>query len=175
MKQNSTVKHLAVAGVIAALYCALTLLLPFMTFGPVQCRFSEALTILPVFTPAAIPGLMVGCLVSNAVGLATGANVAGGWDLLIGTFATTAAAVLSYLLRNVRLWKLPVLSTLPPVILNGVLIGLELTLVLYTEFSWGMLLFNMLTVSLGQAVACIAGGLLLYSGAQRSKLFERIE
>lgn len=72
MKTQSPVRTLAQAGLIAAMYAALTLLLPAPSFGIVQCRISEMLTILAVFTPSAIPGLAVGCLVSNLVGLAWG-------------------------------------------------------------------------------------------------------
>lgn len=171
MQKKNTVRHLTTAAVIAALYCALTLLLPFLTFGPVQCRLSEALTILPVFTPAAVPGLIVGCLVSNTVGLSLGANVAGAWDILIGTLATALAALLTRKLRQVRIKNLPFAATLPPVILNGVIIGAELTATLYNEFSWGILLFNMFTVAAGQLLACTAGGLLLFTAVDRSKLF----
>ncbi len=172
MQKKTSVRYLTTAAVIAALYCALTLLLPFMTFGPIQCRLSEALTILPIFTPAAIPGLIVGCLVSNTVGLSLGANVAGAWDILLGTLATALAALLTRKLRQVRIKNLPLLSTLPPVILNGVIIGAELTVALYNEFSWGILLFNMFTVAVGQLLACTAGGLLLFGAIEHSKLFE---
>lgn len=172
MQKKSSVRYLTTAAVIAALYCALTLLLPFMTFGPIQCRLSEALTILPVCTPAAVPGLIVGCLVSNTIGLSVGANVAGAWDILIGTLATALAAILTRWLRTVRIKNLPLLATLPPVILNGLIIGAELTFALYTEFSWGILAFNMATVAAGQLIACVGGGLLLFSAINHSKLFE---
>lgn len=172
MQKKNTVRYLTTAAVIAAMYCALTLLLPFMTFGPVQCRPSEALTILPVFTPAAVPGLAVGCLISNTVGLSLGANVAGAWDILIGTLATALAAVLTRRLRQVRIKNLPFVATLPPVLLNGVIIGAELTAALYDQFSLGILLFNMFTVAAGQLLACTVGGLLLFTAVHRSKLFE---
>lgn len=162
------VKTLTVSALIAAMYCALTLALPFMTFGPVQCRLSEALTILPVFTPAAVPGLMVGCLVSNTVGLATGANVAGGWDILIGTVATGAAALCTRGLRNVKWGRFPVLATLPPVLFNALLIGGELTWVLYGGLYWDILTMNILWVGLGQLIACVGGGLLLFLAVDKT-------
>lgn len=163
MRKNNTVRNLTVSAVIAALYCALTVTLPFMTFGPVQCRFAEALTILPVFTPAAIPGLTVGCVLSNAIGLATGANVAGAWDILIGTAATLLAAWCTRLLK-----KKPLLATLPPVVFNALIIGTELTVVLYETPTAALLGYNMLTVALGQALACIGGGMLVYTAISRS-------
>ena len=171
MKQTQTIPHLATAAAIAALYCALTMLLPFMTFGPVQCRLSEALTILPVFTPAAVPGLTIGCLLSNTLGLAAGANVAGAWDILLGTLATGLAALLTRLWGSARIKGLPLLATLPPVVLNGLIVGTELTLVLFNEFSWGLLIFNISTVLAGQLIACVGGGLLVYGAMSRTKLF----
>lgn len=165
-RQNS-LHFLVQAALIAALYCALTLALPFMTFGTVQCRLSEALTILPVLTPAAVPGLIVGCLVSNAVGLAMGANVAGALDILLGTLATGLAALLTRRWRAWRIKGLPLASSLPPVLFNAVIIGAELTFALYAEATPGLLLFNMLSVGAGQLIACVIGGLLLFSALQR--------
>ena len=131
--QKESLSFLVQAGLIAALYCALSVALPFMTFGTVQCRLSEALTILPVLVPAAVPGLIVGCLISNAIGLIMGANVAGAVDILLGTLATALAAWLTRRFRRVRLGGLPVLSTLPPVFINAIIIGAELTVVLFPE------------------------------------------
>ncbi len=163
MKEKNTVRNLTVSAVIAALYCALTLCLPFMTFGPVQCRFAEALTVLPVFTPAAIPGLTVGCVLSNAVGLAAGANVAGAWDILIGTAATLLAAWCSRLLR-----KRPLLATLPPVLFNALFVGTELTLVLFDTPTALLWLYQVLSVGAGQAIACIGGGMLVHTAIART-------
>ncbi len=166
--QKKSLSFLVQAGLIAALYCALSVALPFMTFGTVQCRLSEALTILPVLTPAAVPGLVVGCLISNSIGLAMGANVAGAVDILLGTFATALAAILSRAWRRYRLKGLPVLSTLPPVLLNAVIIGAELTVVLFPERTPALFLINMLSVGIGQVIACVIGGLLLFTVLKRA-------
>ena len=123
------------------MYAALTLLIPAASFGTGQFRVSEMLTILPVFTPAAIPGLAVGCLVSNLFGLMSGANVAGAWDLLLGPMATLAAAFATRGLRSLRVKGLPGAATLPPVLLNAVVVGL----------------------GLGQLGACTVCGLILYT------------
>lgn len=168
MKRNTQVKTLTVSALIAAMYCALTLALPFMTFGPIQCRISEALTILPVFTPAAVPGLIAGCVISNTVGLAMGANVAGVWDILIGTVATGLAAFCTRGLRNVKVKNLPFLATLPPVLFNAVLVGGELTVALYAAPTWDILLLHMATVGGGQLLSCVGGGLLLYAALDKT-------
>lgn len=163
---RSPLLQMTQAGVIAALYAGLTLLLAPVAFGPVQLRFSEMLTILPVFTPAAIPGLAIGCFVSNLLGLTTGANPAGALDLLFGPLATLGAALLTYRLRSYRLCSLPVVASLPPVILNALVIGAELTFA-YTAFSPKVLLFNILCVGAGQLAACVVGGLCLFLALDR--------
>ena len=108
-KQVCDVRFVATTGVIAGLYTALTLVLAPFSFGLVQCRMSEALTVLAAYHPAAVAGLTVGCALSNMVGLAMGANAAGALDILVGTLATGLAAVLSYRLRSIRWGGLPVL------------------------------------------------------------------
>ncbi len=153
MNKNS--RFAVQAGVIAAVYTALTLLLQPLSYGMVQLRAAEVLTVLPVYFPAAIPGLTVGCFLSNLMGLAS--NPAGAWDLLCGTATTALAAVLSYALRRYRVAGLPLLSTLPPVILNALVVGGELAL-LYGNAPWGVFAA---WVALGQLGACTLGGLLL--------------
>ena len=156
--------RLAQAGLIAALYTVCTVCIQPAAYGAVQFRVSEALTILPVFTPAAIPGLAVGCLVSNLFGLMSGANPAGAWDLLFGTLSTLTAACLTYALRHVRLRGLPFLATWPPVLINAVVVGFEITLV-YGGLPWYL---NMLGVAAGQFAACTVCGLLLYAALERT-------
>lgn len=136
-------RYLCVSGIIAALYAALTLVFQSISFGAVQFRLSEALTLLPALLPQAIPGLAAGCLISN---LLFGANV---FDVIFGTLATFIAALLTRKLRR-NLW----LAALPPVICNAVIIGLVIT------YAYGVnaLPMNMLTVGAGQAVVCFALG-----------------
>lgn len=167
MKTNRSIRFLTQTGLIAALYTALTLVLAPLSFGPVQCRVSEALTVLAAYTPAAIPGLTVGCMLSNLVGISTGANIAGALDVLLGPLATGVAAFLTYAWRRRTLWGLPVLSTLPPVLLNALIIGGELALVT-PGFTWQVLCIQMALVGAGQIVACIPGGLLLAKALQKT-------
>lgn len=164
---GAKIRFLTVAGVIAGLYTALTVMLAPFSFGIVQCRVSEALTVLAAYHPAAVAGLTVGCALSNLMGLSMGANTAGALDILIGTFATGAAAWFSYRLRGVRWGGLPVLSTLPPVVFNALIIGTELTLVLgpVNLPTWVMWMGS---VGLGQIIACVGGGLLLAKTLQKT-------
>lgn len=169
MKQQKTATvELAKAGVIAAIYTALTVLLAPLSFGAVQVRFSEILTILPVYMPAAVPGLTVGCFLSNLIGLSMGANPAGAWDLLFGTLATGVAAVLTRMLRRVRVKGLPVLATLPPVILNALIIGSELY-VMYGGFPWWL---HVVWVGLGQLLSCTIGGTVIAAALSGKNIFK---
>ena len=123
--KNRTLRQITAAGVIAAAYAALSLVLASITFGPVQCRVSEALTLLPVLSPTAIWGVTLGCAITNGVGAATGANFLGMVDLFVGTAATLLAAVASRLLGKIRIGGAPWLSALPPILFNAVAIGAE--------------------------------------------------
>ena len=172
-RASEKIRFLAVTGMIAGIYTALTLVLAPLSFGIIQCRVAEALTVLAVYHPAAVAGLTVGCALSNFVGLAMGANTAGALDILLGTLATGLAAWLSYLLRNVRWGGLPVLSTLPPVVLNALIIGTELTLVLGPR-NLPTLLMWMGSVAVGQVIACVGGGLILAKTLQTSGLDRRL-
>lgn len=137
-------KFLMQAAIISAVYATLTILLMPLSYGPMQVRVSEALTILPFFTPAAIPGLFVGCIVSNMVG------PYGILDMVLGSSATLLAAVGSYLLRSK-----PLLVPLPPVIANGVIIGG----MLYYAYAVPMsLIACILWVAAGELVACYVIG-----------------
>ncbi len=137
-----TVRDLAIAAVIAALYAALTVVFAPISYGAVQFRIAEALTLLPILLPQAIPGLAVGCLVANLVG---GYGI---WDVVLGTLATLIAAMLTYGLRK-NIW----LAAAPPVVVNAVIIGGLLHFVLQLP-----LLPTMATVGLGQlAVVYILG------------------
>jgi uncharacterized membrane protein len=158
MKKNS--RYLVQAAVIAAIYTALTLLLMPLSYGVMQVRVSEALTILPAFTPAAIPGLFIGCLVSNMVG------PYGILDMVFGSTATLLAAFGSYYFR-----KKPLLVPLPPVIANGLIIGAML------HYAYGVPLSLpacILWVSLGQAIACYGIGFPLLKYLQKRKSIFRI-
>ena len=105
-------KTLARGAIIAALYAVLTLLLQPLSYGEVQIRFSEALTLLPILMPEAVPALAVGCLLANVLG---GCMLV---DIVFGTLATLLAAICTQRLRE-RFW----LAALMPVLFNGVIVG----------------------------------------------------
>lgn len=172
--KSNRIRFLAVAGLIAGLYTALTVALAPLSFGTVQCRVAEAFTVLAAYSPAACTGLTVGCALSNLIGLTMGANTAGALDILLGTFATGAAAWLSYALRKVRWGGLPILSTIPPVVFNALIVGTELTIVLGPR-TWETWLLWAGSVGLGQLIACVGGGLLLAATFNKTGLDKKLE
>ncbi|ADU27554.1 QueT transporter family protein [Ethanoligenens harbinense] len=153
---KAKIRAVTTGAVIAALYAALTLLFQPISYGPLQFRISEVLTVLPFFTPAAIPGLFVGCMFANI------ASSLGPVDIVVGSAATLLAAWLTY--------KMPTkwLAPLPPVICNGVIVGLELYFVFHAP-----LLLTIGSVAFGEAVVCFAGGipLMLGLGKVQDRLF----
>jgi len=134
MSTKSNARFLALSAVIAGLYAALTYAAAMLNlaYGPVQFRFSEALTVLPAFTPAAIPGLTVGCLLANL------GSPLGVVDWVFGTAATLLAALGTAAVSRIR-WKgLPLLAPLPPVIVNALVVGLEVSCLSGAgAFAWG--------------------------------------
>ena len=157
------------AAVIAALYVALTYISSAMglAYNSVQFRLSEILTVLPVFTPAAIPGLTLGCFIANI------SSPFGIIDILCGTLATFLASVVTYAVRNITLKGMPVLATIPPVLFNALIIGLEIW---YLEGKLPEIFFiSALQVGAGQAVMCIVAGLAFIRAVRKTKIFERMQ
>lgn len=152
--RETRVGRMTLSAMLAALYAAAALLLQPISFGTLQLRAAEAFTLLPVLFPESVAGVTLGCAISNAIGVATGADVCGVLDILFGTAATFAAAVCTRLLRNVRLRGLPVLSALMPVLFNGVVVGGELAFMLKLPF-W----LCALQVAGGEAIITLALGL----------------
>ena len=161
MNRNKTLR-LCNGAVLAALYAALTLMLPMLSYGPVQIRFSEALTVLPFFFPEAVPGLAIGCLIANLLGSPYVL------DWIFGTLATLLAAFWTSRMKNK--WLAP----LPPVICNGVIGGAE-SAWFETGFTAGFpaaWLYNGATVGIGELIACYVLGLLLLRLIPRIPYFE---
>lgn len=149
---------------IAAGYTVLTLLAMMLNlaYGPVQFRFSEALTVLPVLTPAAVPGLAVGCLLSNLW------SSMGALDIIFGTAATLLAALTTYMVRNIRVKGIPILAPLPPVLFNALIVGVEITIVSPGGFVFPAFLANALSVGLGELAVCYVLGLPLLVALEKA-------
>lgn len=150
MKKKGT-QYLVEAAAIAAIYVVLTLLFAPISFGEVQIRFAEALTILPFFTPAAIPGLFVGCILANTFGGAIP------MDIIFGSIATLIGAYFTHQLRNSK----PFLAPIPPIVANTVIVPF----VLYYAYGVNLPIpFMMLTVGAGEVISCgVIGLAVLYA------------
>ena len=147
--RNKKVLIVGLAALIAAIYVVLTYFISafHLASGAIQIRISEALTVLPYFTPAAIPGLAVGCFLSN---LLTGGLP---MDVLFGSLATLIGAVGSYLLKKYK-WLVP----LPPVLANTIIVPYVLAYVYGAE---GSIPFFMVTVGIGELISCYVLGMIL--------------
>jgi len=150
MKRNT--KFLTQSAIIAAIYVVLTYLANALGLasGAIQVRFSESLTILPYFTPAAIPGLFLGCFISNIL---SGCII---WDVIFGSFATLIGAIFTYLLRRYKY-----LASLPPIVSNTIIVPFVL------KFAYGLpagLGYFILTVGVGEIISCgvLGTALLIY-------------
>lgn len=163
MKNRKKIVNIAIAAIIAALYVVLTYLasaLGLASFA-VQVRFSEALTILPLFTPAAIPGLFAGCILANIL---TGCAL---WDIIFGSIATLLGALGTYFLKKHKIF-----ATLPPIIANTLIIPPVLIYVYNLE---GTYWFFTLTVCFGEIISCGILGSLIRKSLEKSNLFSRFK
>ena len=145
--RNKKVLHLVQGAAIAAIYVVLVVVFNYWSFGPIQFRIAEALTILPFFTPAAIPGLFVGCLLANLLGGAIPA------DIIFGSIATLIGALGSYALRKHK-WLIP----LPPILANTLIVPFVL------KYGYGVkdaIPYMMLTVGLAEVIVCAVIGMVL--------------
>lgn len=161
--KNKKVLFLTHAAMIAAIYVVLTLVFQAISFGEIQVRIAEALTILPAFTPAAIPGLFIGCVIGNIFG---GSILP---DIIFGSLATLIGACFTYLLRKQNKYLAP----LPPIISNTVIVPLIL------RYAYGFNLpipLMMLTVGIGEVISCGVFGMILYSALAKHqhKIFKQI-
>ena len=161
-------RHLARAALIAALYAVLThlqnLLLPGSATWAIQCRLSEILCVLALFTPAAVSGLSVGCLLFNLTFAA-----ALPLDWLLGTAATFCAALSMRKLRHIRIFGYPLLSMLMPALFNALFVGLELTV-----YIGGGFFLNAFYVALGELIVLLLPGSLMLHLLEKRGLAKRL-
>lgn len=155
--KKQRVTMLTQAAMIAALYVVLTLLVSafHLASGAIQVRISEALCILPAFTPAAIPGLFIGCLISN---LFSGSML---FDIVFGSLATLIGACGSYLLRKWK-WAIPI----PPILSNTLIIPFVLSYVYHIP---GGVPYFMFTVGLGEIISCGVFGMIVYGAVAKHR------
>lgn len=163
MKNRKKIRGIAVGAIIASMYVVLTYISSALGLanGAIQVRFSEALTILPVFTPYAIPGVFIGCLVSNIL---TGCAIT---DIIFGSIATLIGAVGTYYLR-----KHPLLSTIPPILANTLIVPFILMYVYHAE---GTLWYFFITIFAGEFISCGILGYLLEKSLSKRDVFKSLK
>ena len=154
--KNKKTAFITLTAIIAALYAALTWIFAPISFWAVQFRVSEALCILPYFTPAAIPGVTIGCVLGNLI---TGAPI---WDVIFGSLATLIGAIGSYLLKNNK-WLVPI----PPIVSNVLIIPWVLKL---AYSATDAVPFMMLTVGIGEILAIYVLGMILLIALEKTKV-----
>lgn len=154
-KDQMSVKRLVRCAIIAAVYVVLCLALAPFSYGAVQVRVAEALCLLPVFGAEYIVGITLGCLLANLLGSTV-------IDVVFGTLATLLACLLTYRLRHLRVRGLAIPASLPPVLSNAVIVGLEIS-IFFSDVpaATPLILFNMLTVGLGEIITCCILGVAL--------------
>lgn len=154
-----SVQRMVRCAVIAAVYVVLCLVLAPFSYGAVQVRIAEALCLLPVFGAEYIIGVTLGCFLANLFGSTI-------IDVVFGTIATLLACLVTYRLRNLRIKGLAIPASLPPVLFNAVIVGIEIT-VFFTDLSamsapvWLLCLTNGITVGIGELISCTILGVAL--------------
>lgn len=176
------VKTICQAAMIAAVYVVISLMFLPISFGPIQCRISEMLTVLPAFIPAAVPGVAIGCLITNILG---GAIIP---DIIFGTLATLIGAVFTRLLTSRLILEhhngsavsdgaihpglmFRLMAVLPPVISNTVIVPLVLK---YAYMYDDALLFMAFTVAVGEILSAGILGNLLISVLCRGRIYSAV-
>lgn len=175
MKNPKAIKITQIA-VIAAMYAALTyaqsFLLPGSTTAAVQFRASEALNVLALFTPAAIPGLTLGCVISNLYSIGQGLPL----DMIFGSFATLGATLCMYLLRNTKIKSYPFPAMLMPALFNGIIIGWEIeTFFIDGPFHFTSFLIQGGCVALGELGVMFTLGTALYYALNKRSMKKIIQ
>lgn len=160
--------RLARCGLVTALYVVLCLMFQPLSFGGIQVRFAEALTLLPIFGAEYIPALVLGCFLSNLLGSVLP-------DVIFGTIATLLACLLTYKMRNLR-WKgLAIPAALPPILVNALIVGPEIAIFfLDTPATLPLMAVNALTVGLGEVISCGVLGVALVHLIERTPALRRL-
>ncbi|MCR1899001.1 QueT transporter family protein [Irregularibacter muris] len=153
---NRNIRLLTTGAIIAAIYVVVTIALAPLSYGPLQIRISEALTVLPYFTPAAIPGLFIGCIIANFN------SPLGMLDVIVGSLATLLAAFITWKIKDKRL------VPLPSIVVNAIVVPFVLKYTLGAPY-----LPSMLWVALGQAIACYGLGYPLLLVFKNKSIFSK--
>lgn len=150
-RNKDLIRFIVYNGIVAALYIVPTYFLAPISYGPLQARISEAMTVFPIFSFNMIPGLTIGCLVSNLIN----PDNLGPVDIIGGTLATLIAGIFSRIIGKKNMW----LGIIPPIVANGIIVGGYLPFLLFDTVTWQEVLLTMLSVAAGEAVVLVVIGL----------------
>ena len=165
-KNRRLIRFVVFNGIIAALYVVLAYLLAPISYGPIQARVAEIMTIFPIFSAGTIPGVTMGCLIANLLN----PDNLGPVDIFGGTLATLIAGFLSYLIGRKNRW----LGIVPPVVVNGLIVGGYLPFLLMDTVTWQEVLITMLTVAGGEAAVMVVLGLPLVAIIEKTGLKSKL-
>lgn len=168
---NTKTTAIVRTAVIAALYTVVSLALAPFSFGTIQVRIAEALTMLPLLDKKTIPAVTLGCFLTNILGVALGVNPTGMIDAVVGTAATFLAAYGTWYFRDKQIHGIPVLSILMPVLLNFLFVGSELSFLFFDGNFWLGLLIMGAQVAAGECIAAVLG-YILTRALRKTKLFD---
>ena len=167
---NKNTQTFTKIAMIAAIYTVVSLVLAPFSYGNIQVRIAEALTILPLIYRPSIAGVTLGCFLTNLIGAMMGVNPSGMIDAVVGTAATLFAAILTYQLRDRKIAGIPVLSLMMPVIFNFFFVGMELSVLYFEGNVWLGLLIMGTEVAIGELISVIIGYFLV-KALDRTEIF----
>lgn len=167
---NKNTQTFTKIAMIAAIYTVVSLVLAPFSYGNIQVRIAEALTILPLIYRPSIAGVTLGCFLTNLIGAMMGVNPTGMIDAVVGTAATLFAAILTYQLRDRKIAGIPVLSLMMPVIFNFFFVGMELSVLYFEGNVWLGLLIMGTEVAIGELISVIIGYFLV-KALDRTEIF----
>lgn len=162
---KKTIRFTVTAAMIAAIYAVLTVAISPIAFGPMQLRISEAMILFAAVTPAAIPGLTIGCALANL------SSPYGLLDILGGASASLLAAVFAYLVRNIRIKNIPWLAPLGAVLFNGLIVGMVIKITSGSEVLYWAVAGE---IALGEIASCYLLGIPLWLAMEKSGLNRRL-
>ena len=167
---NKNTQTFTKIAMIAAIYTVVSLVLAPFSYGNIQVRIAEALTILPLIYRPSIAGVTLGCFLTNLIGAMMGVNPTGMIDAVVGTAATLFAAILTYQLRDRKIAGIPVPSLLMTVIFNFFFVGMELSVLYFEGNVWLGLLIMGTEVAIGELISVIIGYFLV-KALDRTEIF----
>jgi uncharacterized membrane protein len=170
--RNNTRKLILMA-FIAAVYTAISLVMPFLSFSSIQVRLAEGLSVMALFGIVPVFGLTLGCALTNLIGVLNGTNPLGYMDVLWGSLATLLASYLMYRFRLIKVKGIPLLALSMPILVNGLVIGLEL-MVAFGPLSLYSFSLYALLIAAGESLSILLIGYPLYRYLLHSRLMEKV-